>query len=159
FLNPAFFDGQRNQVICLYELPRLSEELCRAYQQNKQQLERIKEQEAELSKVYKGKIPAALRAQIEEKRSKIDLANKKNERDFEASVDRLFQPLYHEAFHAYLANFVYPAKEGSLPCWLNEGLAQIFDSALLEAGELRVGHADAKRLEQVKTLLKKGDLV
>jgi len=33
-----------------------------------------------------------------------------------------------------------------VPLWLDEGLAQIFETALVEAGELRVGHAERSRL-------------
>ncbi len=71
----------------------------------------------------------------------------------------LFQTLFHEAFHAYLANYVYPPGENDVPCWLNEGLAQIFETAILEAGELRVGHADPERLKHVKEALRKEQLV
>ena len=40
-----------------------------------------------------------------------------------------------------------------VPRWLNEGLAQIFESAVAEAGELRVGQADPARLARVKRAL------
>src|SRR5262249_41970970 len=73
--------------------------------------------------------------------------------------ERLFRRLYHESFHAYLVTFVYPAKEGTLPHWLNEGLAQIFETAIVEVGELRVGHADAERLGAVRTAIKDGKLL
>ena len=70
-----------------------------------------------------------------------------------ASGERLFTRLYHEAFHAYLGTFVYPAQGGSLPIWFNEGLAQIFETAIVEVGELRVGHADPVRLVAVRAVL------
>src|SRR5262249_35930285 len=50
-------------------------------------------------------------------------------------------------------------REARVPTWLNEGLAQVFETALVEAGELRVGHVDRPRLARVKILLDKGDLV
>jgi hypothetical protein len=75
---------------------------------------------------------------------------KKNNAVFKTSQDRLFRRLYHEAFHAYVGTFVYPAKEGALPLWLNEGLAQLFETAILEAGELRVRHADPARLREAR---------
>jgi len=151
-LNPAFYDPNRNQVVCIYEMPRLSEELARVYQKHKQHLDRLKEQEADLNRVYKGKIPLALRNQIAESRKSIEQANQKNERDFETATQRVFLPLYHEAFHAYLSNFVYPPGDGEVPRWLNEGLAQIFETAMIEAGELRVGHADRDRLSKVQAV-------
>jgi hypothetical protein len=67
--------------------------------------------------------------------------------------------LYHEAFHAYLAGFVYPPRGRAVPRWLNEGLAQIFETAILEAGELRVGHADPEWLKHVKEAVRKNQLV
>src|SRR5205814_1233933 len=71
--------------------------------------------------------------------------------------------LYHETFHAYAGNFAYPPAAaggpGELPRWLNEGLAQIFETAVLEAGELRVGHADRDRLDRAQALLKEGGLL
>src|SRR5262249_37994721 len=87
---------------------------------------------------------------------------KANEAAFERATRQLFQTLYHEAFHAYVGNFVYPPGvkgpsdcPGELPRWLNEGMAQVFETALFEAGELRVGHADRNRLEKAHDLLAK----
>jgi hypothetical protein len=71
---------------------------------------------------------------------------------------RLFQRLYHEAFHAYLGTFVYPGKDNHLPVWFNEGLAQVFETAIVEAGELRIGHADEERLKAAREALEKGTL-
>jgi hypothetical protein len=71
-LNPAFYDATRNQVVCVYELPRLSENLRTAYQKNRQQLERLKEQEAQLDKLFKGNIPARYRDPIEDSRKQIE---------------------------------------------------------------------------------------
>jgi hypothetical protein len=158
-LNPALFDPGRNQVVCLYELPRLSADLARVHQKHQQVLKQLKDQEDELGRAYKGKIPPALRKPIDDARKQVELANRQNEKDFETEANRSFQPLYHEAFHAYLANFVYPPKEGELPRWLNEGLALVFDTAFVEAGELRVGHADRDRLAQTQAALRKNDLI
>jgi hypothetical protein len=49
---------------------------------------------------------------------------------------------------------VYPRSEGEVPRWLNEGLAQIFESAIFEAGELRVGRADPKRVAALREMKK-----
>lgn len=78
--------------------------------------------------------------------------------------------LYHEAFHAYSANFVYPTMQGDLsphssmragelPRWLNEGLAQIFEGAIVEAGELRVDYPDRDRLDQALSALLRNELL
>ena len=60
---------------------------------------------------------------------------------------------------AYLANDVYPPAENDVPRWLNEGLAQIFETAVLEAGELRVGRPDPKRLTRIKDVVRKNELI
>src|SRR5262249_38585834 len=56
-------------------------------------------------------------------------------------------------------NFVYPAREALVPHWLNEGLAQIFETAILEADSLRVGHVDKVRQLRLRALVKDADLV
>jgi hypothetical protein len=71
---------------------------------------------------------------------------------------RLFERLYHEAFHAYLSCAVVDPREGEIPLWLNEGLAQIFEAAVFEIGELRIGHADKTRLDSVKLALNQNTL-
>jgi hypothetical protein len=50
----------------------------------------------------------------------------------------MFTRLFHEAFHAYLENYVYPRQEYDVPRWLNEGLAQVFEGGQLELETLRV---------------------
>src|SRR5262249_6600516 len=89
----------------------------------------------------------------------VEQSNKQCDEQFQAATRQLFRTLYHEAFHAYLANFVYPPAEADVPRWLNEGLAQVFESAFIEGGELRVGHAEKARLVAAQTALGKGDLV
>ncbi len=115
--------------------------------------------EAELRKVYKGDIPTDLKAVLAEQRRLIREAETRNQETLARSRRRLFQRLFHEAFHAYLLNFVYPPDDGELPRWLNEGLAQIFETAVFEVGELRIGHADKERLEAVRQALGKNDLL
>src|SRR5208283_1264672 len=99
------------------------------------------------------------RKQLLEARQAIASANTTNEELFQKATQQLFQTLYHEAFHAYLANFVFPPSEGTVPRWLNEGLAQIFETALVEAGELRVGHITPIRLTNIQEAVKKGEVV
>jgi hypothetical protein len=90
-----------------------------------------------------------------------------NGEKFTRATVRLFALLYHEAFHAYAATFAYPPLKadevragkgtGELPRWLNEGLAQVFETAVVEAGELRADHPDKDRLQRVKDRLKGKD--
>lgn len=158
-LNPAFYDPQRNQVVCGTDLRQLGEQLERTRRRHQQLLKDAKDREAELNRLFKGQVPPQLLRPIQEVRAEVDRVNRQNDEQFQAATRQLFRVLYHEAFHAYLANFVYPPDEASVPRWLNEGLAQIFETAFVEGGELRVGHADKARLTQAQAALARGDLV
>jgi hypothetical protein len=158
-LNPAFYDTARNQIVCGTELQQLGEQLERKRKDNQKLLEELKNKEAELQKIYQGKPPAVVLRPIQEARQQVDAINKQNDELFQAATRQLFRTLYHEAFHAYLANFVYPPAEAEVPRWLNEGLAQVFESAFIDAGELRVEQADKARLNQAQASLRNNDLV
>jgi hypothetical protein len=158
FFNPAFYDPSKNQIICFSDLQRLSDERDRVRKYNQVKLGEWKEYEAELLRAYKNKPPADLLAQVAEARKNIKATEDRNDAGFKKAQDRLRQRLAHEAFHAYLGSYVYPPDEGELPRWLAEGLAQIFESAIVEAGELRVGHAEPERLEALRQALTKGTL-
>ena len=62
----------------------------------------------------------------------------------------MFAQLYHEAFHAYVENYVCPQAGSTLPHWLNEGLAQIFEAGQIEADSLRIDAPDRTRLVQLQ---------
>lgn len=157
--NPAFYDPAENQVVCGSDLERLCDELAKVREEHARLRDTITKRRAELNKVYKGKVPAELLAPLAEAEKNIPLAEKNNEAAFVRVRERLFRRLYHESFHAYLNTFVYPAKKGGIPHWLNEGLAQIFETAIVEVGELRVGHAERERLEAVRTAIKDSKLL
>lgn len=158
-LNPAFYDLRRNQVVCATELQKLGDKLEQVRGQHQKALDELKEREAALRRQHKGNVPAPLLVQIQNAKKEIAQANRKNDGIFDSITRELFQTLYHEAFHAYLANFVYPPEEVEVPRWLNEGLAQIFETAIVEAGELRVGHVDKERLTQIRDMSRAGRLV
>src|SRR5262249_36783835 len=158
-LHPAFYDTQSNKILCASDLQRLGDDLEQVRQKHKQILDTLKENEAELNARYKGKIPTAVHNHLKSKRQEVYQANLKNDAIFKDATHHLFQTLYHEAFHAYLANFVYPPDEAEVPRWLNEGLAQIFETAIVEAGELRVGHADTERLKRVQDHMRKEEFL
>jgi len=157
-LNPSFFDSTQNQIVCASDLERLGDELHGVSKQYEQLLDRLKEQKAALRKLYKNKVPPELLEKLDAEQRKLRKENEANHDRFAKARQRLFQSLYHEAFHAYFVNFVHASGE-EVPRWLNEGLAQIFETAVLEAGELRIGHADSERLAAVKEALSKGTLV
>jgi Protein of unknown function (DUF1570) len=159
FFNPAFYDLARNQIVCGSDLQRLADERERSRSRHTSLLAELEESKTELQQIYKGKVPAELLAPILEDQKKIKWTTERNSAAFALAKQRFFQRLYHEAFHAYLANFVYPPSEAEVPVWFNEGLAQIFETAIFEVGELRVGHADKERLEAVRLALARGTLL
>jgi hypothetical protein len=158
-LNPAFYDPGRNQIVCGSELRKLGEELERVRQKHRQALADLVAREAQLLKLYKGRVPPQLLQPIRDTRRQIEQAEEQNDRAFRQATQRLFQRLYHEAFHAYLDHFVYPGREQAVPRWLNEGLAQIFETALVEAGELRVGHVEKEWAGRLEEARRKSELV
>jgi hypothetical protein len=158
-VNPAFFDAGRNEVVCLCNLQQLADELEKARRHHAELRTEVARREADLRQAYRGQVPAETVKLLEDTRRQIGAAESRNKAVFQRARRRLFQRLYHEAFHAYLARFVYPADGPQPPRWLNEGLAQIFETALVEAGELRIGHADGERLDAVRTALARGHLL
>jgi hypothetical protein len=158
-LNPAFYDPARNQIIWACELQHLIEERDHEREWARQLRERLREQEAQWAKSNKGPMPADLRRKLDGDWKEIEKTGYANEGIFEKGRQRFFQILYHEAFHAYLANFVYPCNSETLPRWLNEGLAQIFETAIIEAGELEISRPDGERLVRAKEADRCGELV
>jgi hypothetical protein len=82
--------------------------------------------------------------------------NRRNAARFEELAGQMFRRLYHEAFHAYLENHVFPAASHEVPRWLNEGLAQIFEQGQLEADTLRIDAPDRATLEALQAELSGG---
>jgi len=159
FANPAFYDPASNRIVCASDLKRLGDELADVRKKHRDIRKDLDKQAAELAKLYAGKELKRVLEPIEQTRKRLANADQMNEALFNKATQQLFATLYHEAFHAYLASFVYPRQAGELPRWLNEGLAQIFETAIVEAGELRVGHAEAVRLAQAQEALRKNELV
>jgi hypothetical protein len=69
-----------------------------------------------------------------------------NTAQFDLVTKEMLARLNHEAFHAYLENFVYAHDQTDVPRWLNEGLAQMFEEGQLELGTLRLDAPSRKRL-------------
>jgi hypothetical protein len=157
FLNPAFYEPARNRVVCGADLQRLYEGREKARRHNAAKKAELETRQKQLVDIYKGSVPPTLMQPILQGLRDVAAAEKINDQGFERSRQRLFRCLYHEAFHAYLAAFVYP--EAEVPRWLNEGLAQVFETAIVEVGTLRVGHADPERLEAVRTAITRGTLL
>ena len=92
--------------------------------------------------------------EISQKRVELNRCNRRNARAFEACTEATFARLYHEAFHAYLENYVYPRGEFDVPLWLNEGLAVTFERGVVETDTFRVDAPNRRALEALKTDLR-----
>ncbi len=159
FLNLAFFDPDANRIVCYSDLQRLGENLTAVRAQHRQIRAELEAKRSEFAKLYKGNELLRMTQGITDALLRLNRADDLNSNQFNKATLQLFATLYHESFHAYLAGFVYPPQRGELPRWLNEGLAQIFETAILEGKELRVGHADRNRLTRAKEMAGKGQLV
>jgi hypothetical protein len=81
-----------------------------------------------------------------------------NEQKFVEVTQQMFGRLNHEAFHAYLDTFVYPHDSHHVPRWLNEGLAQVFETGQLDGDSLRIDARDRDRLRRLREDLAAGPL-
>jgi hypothetical protein len=160
-LNPAVFDPEANRIVLRTNLRQLGGELKKTRLHNSQQLAALDKYEADLRKLYRQRELERYLEYVERERKRVRAAERANDAIFDQATREPFALLYHETFHAYVGNFVYsPGTEpGELPRWMNEGLAQIFETAVLEAGELRVGHADPERIKRAQALAAQGKLV
>ncbi len=157
--NPAHYNPAKNRIVVVCDLEDLADQLDKVRRKHEGHLQEVGLQERKLRMHFHGNPPQAMVARLQQVRQSIEAANNENEAAFDTANRRLFATLYHEAFHAYLDNYVYPSSEVAVPRWLNEGLAQIFETALVETGELRVGHVDQKRLTAVREALRRKDLL
>jgi hypothetical protein len=156
-LNPALYDPANHQIVCATDLQELADELDKVHKKYEELRNLLRERQRALQKLHQ---PLSEVVQnLAQQQAIISKRDKENADRFAKATERLFRTLYHEAFHAYLADFVYPPEAQGVPRWLNEGLAQIFETAILEAGVLRLGHADPDRLKQVKEALRTHQLV
>lgn len=151
--HPAVFDPLANRILAGTELARLESESAEIRKHHSSQSALLSKRESEISKAMGGRIPAEYQEQFTKSRREIRDAESRNDQTIRQARQNLLQVLNHEAIHAYLINWVFPANTYSLPRWLNEGLAQVFETAFVEAGELRANWPDQKRLAAVRALI------
>ena len=168
--NPACFLEDQNVVAVGSDLARLAavtsqistdnaklrKDLCNL---EGQLPKRLAEVAASLHKSGLGPSEIARALTQEREKFKKQLKNKRDElRKSDQQIDLLFKKstsqtlvrLYHEAFHAYLRNSVYPRQQYDVPPWLNEGLAVIFEGGQLEGNTLRVDAPNPVALKKLK---------
>ena len=93
---------------------------------------------------------AAWKAEMEQALASNAQRQRTNEQKFGEVTRQMFARLYHEAFHAYLDTFVYPHDSHHVPRWLNEGLAQVFETGQLDGDSLRIDAPDRERLARLR---------
>jgi len=171
--NPAFYSQRSNLIVAGSDIASYSQLLGRTRAQNAAAIgetdARISEFSRRLTKLRADlkkagftaseiRLEAATRRTLWEKQQasialRVAQADRRNDASFEKVSDAMFRRLYHEAFHAYLENYVFPQQQYQVPRWLNEGLAQIFESGQLEAGVLRIDAPHASSLRELKTII------
>jgi hypothetical protein len=157
--HPAFFDPARNQVVCGTDLERLGAQLEQARKENGKVAEDLKKRRGDLMALYKGRIPAEVLRPLTDSEKQLAAARAANDKLFDEATRVLFARLSHESFHAYLAAFVYNGERAEMPRWLNEGLAQLYETALIEGDEVRFARPDPDRLKRARAALAAGELV
>jgi hypothetical protein len=88
--------------------------------------------------------------QIEAKRNEVRQSDRKLDGLFRQCANQTLVRLYHESFHAYLRDCVYPRQKYDVPPWLNEGLAVIFEGGQLQGDTLRVDAPNRFALRKLK---------
>jgi hypothetical protein len=174
----ACFVEDKNLVVAGSELGRLVALMAKINAQNEhtrnelRNLEnRLRDRLRDLSERLKkdgvpnkevGRLLTIERAKFDEQKKKLreDLARCDREaaRAFHQHTRQMFARLYHEAFHAYLENYVYAHRDYDVPRWLNEGLAVMFEGGMLEGDTLRLDAPNAVALKKLKEDLRGGPL-
>jgi hypothetical protein len=168
--HPAFYSAAENRVVAGSELNGYARRLKQVREQNAEVrrqyrllkatftarlaavIDEMKQRgfsEAEIEREVKLR-SAVWQREYDDAMNRLDQAEQQNEARFAEVTQQMFPRLFHEAFHAYVENFVYPEPEISLPRWLNEGLAQIFESGQFDADTLRIDAPDRHRLTQMQ---------
>jgi hypothetical protein len=155
-LSPAIYDARNMEIIVGTDLPEQQEQLQSLKRSHQQKLKELNEQRKKIARHYGGQTPSILARQLEQLQQQLQTIDGENESAFAKAQESFLSLLYHEAFHAYLDQWVFPADRYSVPRWLNEGLAQHFENAFVEIEELRVGRMDDKRLIGIQDAIRAG---
>lgn len=171
--HPALYVPARRQLVAGSDLPAIMEQERTAADSltltEREIIERDRSFEADVRRLAgdleKQGMPAGRRAEVvqlarsrwqrerDEMIAQVVAARRDNAANV-ADASRTFAArLTHEAWHAYSDRQRAASGRRPLPLWLDEGLAQVFETAPLEAGELRLDAPDPVRLKALQELL------
>lgn len=168
--NPAYYSIAQNQIVAASDLSQYAEELAKANASSEATMRDYRQLDVDLPKRLKSLSEQMQRGGFSKEEIKIELQarraawasemqklerqlseiRRRNDARFAQVTQDMFRRLSHEAFHAYVENYVFPHKQGELPRWLNEGMAQIFETGQLEADALRVDAPHKTLLERLQ---------
>ena len=171
--NPALYDATRRLLVAGSDFPVLAEEHATADESLAALELAARDRDAALdgvlrevaARLERQGVPAPKRADAirlararhdREKAAELDriaTARRENRRAMEAARRVFYGRLAHEAWHAHAHGLAGGRAAATLPAWLDEGLAQIFETAPLEDGELRLDAPDPARLEAMQRWL------
>jgi hypothetical protein len=155
-LNPAVYDARTNEVVVGCDLERIARTKEELHLDHERKLKELAEERKKLDEHYNRQPPLSQLRHLAQLRTRLREADLENEEIFTRLEAAFYATLYHEAFHAYLDNAVFPSSRYEVPRWLNEGLAQLFENAFVEIGELNPGRIDEKRLLDIQDAVRRG---
>lgn len=155
-LNPAVYDTKTDEILIGSDLGNQTRQLEELNTKHQGQLKELTDQKQKLQKHYNGQAPALLTKQIQQLTYQLHTLHTENEATYARIEAAFYAILYHEAFHAYLEQWVFPSSTYFVPRWLNEGLAQIFENAFVEVDQLKIGRIDEKRLLEIQDEVRRG---
>lgn len=168
--NPAYFSTEQNTMVAASDLNAFAERLATVREHHARLRQQYATQDADFAKRMASLIrdlkaagfaEAEIESEVKLRRTNwqrqrdrgladLDRRDRENESRFNELTAAMFRRLNHEAFHAYLENSLYPRDAVTFPRWLNEGLAQIFETAQLDGDTLRIDAPDRDKLRQLQ---------
>lgn len=173
--NPAFYSTRERTILAGSDLDTYSRHLAEIRRDHEQVRKDWQQRDADFQKLLPDEIQklkaagftqneindeinlrkARWKEQLAVKYAQLTEVDRRNDGKFAEVTAQMFAQLYHEAFHAWLDNFVYAKSRKNVPRWLNEGLAQVFESGRLDGQSLRLDAPAPQRLALLQADLKR----
>ncbi|WP_254507417.1 DUF1570 domain-containing protein [Anatilimnocola floriformis] len=173
--NPAFYSSRERTILAGTDLDTYSRHLTEIRHDHEQARKEWEQRDTEFHKHLPEEVAklkaagftqneindemnlrkARWREQLAAKYAQLVEIDRRNDGKFAEVTAQMFAQLYHEAFHAWLDNFVYAKSRKNVPRWLNEGLAQVFESGRLDGQSLRLDAPSPTRLATLQADLKR----